>query len=85
MSMDEDAVFWKQQCQALRLTWTHEKPTVPGWYWHRVQYQSNPEAYLSRVREVLEYNVGGLFVVGYGDVQSMNGEWAGPIEQPEEK
>ena len=60
------------------MTWTTDKPTVPGWYWYR------PVGLPMRPRELFDYN-GRLFIRGFEWLDNVTtGEWAGPIETPKE-
>lgn len=72
------------------MKWTHEKPTVEGWYWVRGEFPFDDD-YCARV---FRYR-GELFVelpdVDYEwgclwseKVDGFKGLWAGPIEEPEE-
>lgn len=57
------------------MTWTTAKPTVPGWYWWRV----NPgDEEIVEVGEVEVY-------LSSGDrlkLDTAGGEWAGPLDPP---
>ncbi|MDD5722650.1 MAG: hypothetical protein PHY29_02795 [Syntrophales bacterium] len=63
------------------LTWTKEKPKEPGWYWRRT---SSLQQY---IREVLLFG-DALWVRNENGAWKMEdmveGEWAGPIEEPGE-
>lgn len=62
------------------LKWTPEKPTKPGWYWHRGTYR-DPDPI------ILEVDEAGYFRWpdgSFDDVHVTAGEWAGPIELPED-
>ncbi len=56
-----------KQLAALRLVWTTDKPTKPGWYWWRASKN-------------------GTICIRYADPSSTlnEGQWAGPIAEPEE-
>jgi hypothetical protein len=72
--------YWFRRWQALRLTWTHEEPTVPGWYWRRYEIAGTPFV------DVVEVVKSGSHLVlsDYGGlVEYARGEWAGPIPEPE--
>jgi hypothetical protein len=56
------------------MTWTTEKPTVPGWYWYR-EIEGEPE-----ILSIYKDN-GQLLISGIG-LQEFPGEWAGPLEPP---
>ncbi len=63
-----------------KLTWTKRKPTVPGWYWYRGEaHEADP--FIVQVDEVghFQWPDGG-----FQKVTLTHGEWAGPIEPPEE-
>lgn len=66
--------------------WTNEQPTVPGWYWWRETTNHEPA-----VLKVYKFWVmpphGGKYVLATTSqhlVEYMNGQWAGPIEEPKE-
>ncbi len=65
---------------APRLTWTTEKPSKVGWYWWRskgdVQILSLYECDSLLRAEGIDIHWG---------VETLEGEWAGPIVPPEEK
>jgi hypothetical protein len=56
------------------MTWTTEKPTVPGWYWYR-EIEGEPE-----ILAIYKDN-GQLLISGIG-LQEFPGEWAGPLKPP---
>jgi hypothetical protein len=62
------------------MTWTSEKPTVPGWYWYR------DNAVPSRIVEVSTRSGGALWVTRMQRngcfVDRLYGQWSGPIEPP---
>lgn len=63
------------------LTWSPEKPTVPGWYWWKGAV-SGKVACLPVVEQ------DGLLLAGlhnFHNVEVMGGEWAGPIPEPVEQ
>ena len=67
------------------MIWTHELPTVPGWYWHRFPGREAEygEPLHVEVHEV--YDVGGmLFCCKHPLVihKPQFNEWAGPIPEP---
>jgi hypothetical protein len=62
------------------MTWTYERPTKPGWYWWR----QDKAAAMCRVWEwwakpELYVRFGGE---GSVPVNTLGGEWAGPLEPP---
>jgi hypothetical protein len=56
------------------MTWTTQKPTVPGWYWYR-EIEGEPE-----ILSIYKDN-GQLLISGIG-LQEFPGEWVGPLESP---
>lgn len=63
------------------LTWTRDRPTVPGWYWMRTQSGAFEE-----IVEVFRRR-GDLYVSEPDDLYPLSGyagEWAGPLPHPEE-
>jgi hypothetical protein len=65
------------------MIWTTNKPTEPGWYWWRTKFVKGGDWY-EGLLNVIEYPLGSLYVKGYGNLETMNGQWAGPILPPEE-
>lgn len=68
--------------ERLQLTWTDAKPTTEGWYWWR----QRPE---TAELIVYVYDASGGLHVQFPDdeiqrLEDVNGQWAGPIAQPEE-
>ena len=62
-----------------RVTWTTEKPTMPGWYWYWTGEQGKDPC-MARV-----FAFGGHMNAVWSDgrseyVISMSGEWMGPLE-----
>ena len=80
----------------MTITWTTDKPTVPGWYWYR--YYSSltcmPKVAITVMGKVetgcdyQSYTFTWLTGVDYEveakNVTELSGEWAGPIPEPEE-
>lgn len=79
------------------MTWTTEKPSKPGWYWHKGESYHVPgtvyaEQYDGIVEIVLADDGLGflaLFVNEVGrdssaPIVQWRGQWAGPIPEPEE-
>lgn len=66
------------------MKWTKEKPTKPGWYWFRSETEYGTCTTVLEIRNVQ----GGLVVVEtiaiYPLEEFREGEWAGPIPEPEE-
>lgn len=63
------------------LTWTTEKPKVAGMYWYRESLG------LSGMIVEVEIQGGTLTVIGQhaecsGEVATIEGQWAGPLEPP---
>lgn len=68
------------------MTWTTDKPTTPGWYWW-----IGPLLH-QQIVEVMPFENGDAVVFRpfcgeYNTrmLSDMQGEWAGPIPQPEER
>ena len=62
------------------LRWTTQKPTQAGWYWYRGR--SHEEEPL-----IVQVDHAGQFQWpdgGFQEVTLTKGEWAGPIEPPED-
>jgi hypothetical protein len=64
------------------MNWTREKPTKPGWYWHRLMPHTE--------RRVLHvFKLAGALVVDHtkwsapAKVEEYRGLWCGPIEEPD--
>jgi hypothetical protein len=68
------------------MTWTTEKPTVPGWYWWKPKqyYPVIVEIYRLEVRGKHYLMIGNCNEHHEGDLEYAEGEWAGPIPPPEE-
>ena len=65
------------------MTWTTEKPTVPGWYWWR--YEKGRKATMlnvsqSHIQQMDIFTEGSLVMF----LNEVPGHWAGPIPAPEE-
>ena len=58
---------WKRNMQ-----WSNKTPTIPGWYWWRVDSSWPAHPVDLRAQNDLL------------DAQERGGEWAGPIEVPKE-
>lgn len=72
----------KQQIHQLtrKLLWTTEKPSRPGWYWRRGTYRDPSPI-------IVEVDGAGYFQWpdgSFDDVQVTGGEWAGPLDPPED-
>jgi hypothetical protein len=62
------------------MMWGDIKPGVPGWYWYQ-----HPNFTAPTIARVTRFRDGTLHVdsdIGYGAVQDLRGEWAGPITPP---
>jgi hypothetical protein len=60
--------------------WSHNKPTRPGWYWFRGPAHE-ADAFIVLVDQTGEFQWPDG---GFQEVSLANGEWAGPIDEPEE-
>ena len=60
--------------------WTKTKPTEAGWYWYRGQADES-DPFIVQVDEAGQFQWPDG---GYQEVTLTDGEWAGPIELPEE-
>ena len=58
------------------MTWTTEKPQVPGWYWNWCDDQENK--IIVFVDKQLSIEQGGWFI------SELAGQWSGPLEPSEE-
>ncbi len=65
-----------------RLTWTSKRPDKAGWYWFRDAEENS--AVVVQIHELGKDSP--LFVESYGWLTDdvMNGEWAGPLPEPQE-
>jgi hypothetical protein len=60
--------------------WTTEKPTTAGWYWFRgLAHEADP--FIVQVDEAGQFQWPDG---GFQEVTLAKGEWAGPIEEPNE-
>ena len=71
------------------MTWTSDKPRVPGWYWTRRKRERDPSVYAYDIMRIEERWPGAELVDAddpftfplnhdcYADY-----EWAGPLEPP---
>ena len=60
--------------------WTTNNPTEAGWYWYRGQaHEADP--FIVQVDDVGQFQWPDG---GYQEVKLAKGEWAGPIQLPEE-
>ena len=63
-----------------KLKWTKEKPTQNGWYWYKG---------CDGIKDIVdvdikEDNVSFMDFPGAQSLELMNGEWCGPIPEPED-
>ena len=63
------------------LQWTKSKPSEAGWYWYRGQSQEE-DPFIVQVDEVGQFQWPDG---GFQEATLTKGEWAGPIEEPEEE
>jgi len=62
------------------LIWANDKPTVPGWYWHRID-SVDLDPVIVRVEP--QSNTVGPWGDGSTSRLSLaEGEWAGPLKPP---
>ena len=75
------------------MKWTTEKPTEQGWYWYRDEFYSSAPVclvwtgFINRPEaRALWFDIccGDECDWPDGDIKDSNGEWAGPIEEPED-
>jgi hypothetical protein len=71
------------------MTWTSEKPRVPGWYWTRLKRERNSSDYVYNIMRVEErwpgpelVDADDAFTVPLTDDFYGNYEWAGPLKPP---
>lgn len=67
------------------MKWTDESPTEPGWYWYR-QKENVPEKYWRPHQVVAVDDCLFVSTTKHGndrEVKFFTGQWAGPIEEPE--
>ncbi len=61
--------------------WTKKKPAAAGWYWYRgLAHEADP--FIVQVDEVGQFQWPDG---GYQEVGLAKGEWAGPIQLPEDQ
>src|SRR5512146_2490380 len=64
-----------------KLSWSAEKPSQAGWYWRRGTYR-DPSPIIVEVDEAGDFQwPDGSF----DDVKVTGGEWAGPLDPPEDQ
>jgi hypothetical protein len=73
---------WKEG--AMTLTWTREKPTVPGWYWWRGNKQDFAQTTYVQFSEAGNGCVSFTEGQRYKPLREVCGEWAGPLAEPKE-
>ena len=60
--------------------WSKNQPAVPGWYWFRGEaHEADP--FIVQVDEARQFQWPDG---GYQEVSLAKGEWAGPIQLPED-
>ena len=66
------------------VTWTTEKPTQTGWYWYRKDSIDAPMLLYCGVAwdHIVDF-VGLNEPVAFMKDHLLEGEWSGPLEQPE--
>jgi len=64
------------------MTWTTEKPTMPGWYWCRDKVSIWLVLVVNDGGELLARWVYGYDGNGSRYISQMNCDWAGPLEPP---
>lgn len=67
------------------LRWSTDKPTVAGWYWWQHQH-GKPEAVKVERQSPTDMLICSMIHLAPGErlyVANMDGEWAGPIQEPE--
>ena len=64
----------------MQLAWTTERPTKPGWYWNRGQFNGNTV----KVIHFIDDDGDGPYIATSEDLalNALDGEWAGPVEPP---
>lgn len=63
-----------------RQKYTNDKPTEPGWYWHRSQHA---EYILCLAHDPNENNLLSVYDEGgFLYLENYHGQWCGPIEKP---
>lgn len=73
-----------------RLRWTNEPPKEPGWYWWRTDKWNDAQiVFVDRWIFCKTHRLGfsAKFLKNWKkehDVAALDGEWAGPIPEPEE-
>lgn len=63
------------------MTWTHETPTRPGWYWYQSRISEKPICVRLTMERGNLVDDHGHRVTGDGYI---GGCWAGPIPEPRE-
>lgn len=65
------------------VTWTTEKPTQTGWYWYRKDSIDAPMLYCGVAWDHIVDFAGLNEPVAFMKDDLLEGEWSGPLEQPE--
>ena len=65
-------------------TWTKDKPTEPGWYWHKpILGQNFTPPLPATIRKIQKWK--GVLCDAYLEPILHGGFWAGPIPEPTTK
>jgi len=68
------------------MRWTTERPTKPGWYWWRANAESFESPHLiDRVGDIHGGDVLYCATCDDDHMEERDGQWAGPIPEPEEE
>jgi len=83
-SENEDCAVERWNALPRRLRWTREKPKEDGFYWCRFRHPN----VLQQLIAMVLVNAKGRYGITVGssdahDIDSYDGEWAGPIPEPE--
>ena len=68
-----------------RLRWTKKKPTQEGYYWYKDKQTSQIIALITTLDNELIVHAANRYANYPVRMVDLNGEWAGPIPEPEEK
>ena len=61
--------------------WSRSKPDRAGWYWFRGEAHEDDDPFIVQIDEAGQFQWPDG---GYQEVTLAKGEWAGPIEEPEQ-
>ncbi len=74
------AIRKEKSSAAVRLRWSVERPAKAGWYWYRgLGEDSDPLVVQVDEAGYLQWPDGG-----FSEAQQTDGQWAGPLDPPEE-